>query len=318
MFEKENLIVEAKHVTKEFPVTDKKVLTACDDISLNMYRGQTLGIVGESGCGKSTFMRMVAQLEKPTSGQILFNGRDICELKGEELRQHRRHIQMVFQDPSEAFHPKMKVEEIVCEPLLNFGLISRKEMRKKAEELLALVELPAGFAGRYPHNMSGGQRQRVGIARALALEPDVIICDEATSVLDVSVQKNIVELLCRLQKEKNISIGFICHDMALVSSLSHQVAVMYLGSIVEVMEGGSVAGGAKHPYTLAMLGSVFDLGMDFTAEINSIESEAPSPMDRPGGCPFRDRCTECMEICIREKPVLKEAEPNHMVACHLF
>ncbi len=315
MFDESDRIIEARHVTKQYPVSGK-VLTACDDVSLDFYRGQTLGVVGESGCGKSTFMRMVLRLEDPTSGEIFFNGEDICGLKGEALRQHRQRIQMVFQDPSEAFHPRMKVEDIICEPLLNFKRIGRNEVTKKAEELLELVDLPAEFAGRYPHNMSGGQRQRVGIARALALEPDVIICDEATSALDVAVQKNIIELLCRLQKEKNISIGFVCHDMALVQSFAHQVAVMYLGTIVETIEGKDIATKAEHPYTLALMGSIFDLAMDFDQEIQSIESEAPSPVDRPAGCPFVDRCPYRKEICFDQKPTLHEVEPQHQVACH--
>ena len=316
MYEKENLILEAKHVTKKIQFSRNRLLTACEDISLNFYKNQTLGIVGESGCGKSTFMRMAVGLEKPSSGEILFHGKNMMELKGEELRLNRRNIQMIFQDPSEAFHPRMKVKEIICEPLLNFRLINRKQLDSKARELLEMVELPGSFADRYPHDMSGGQRQRVGIARALALEPEVIVCDEITSALDVSVQKTIVELLIKLQNEKHVSIGFVSHDLALVQQFMHQVAVMYLGNIVEIINGNEVCVNARHPYTQALLDSIFDVHMDFSKEIVSIESEVPSPLNVPAGCPFRNRCSHCMKVCEAEKPKLKEIEPCHLVACH--
>ena len=213
MFDEKDLVLEAKHVTRKFQASGGRTLTACNDVSLNLYRGKTLGLVGESGCGKSTFMRLVVSLDTPTEGEILFNGTDITKLKGEQLRQHRQHIQMVFQDPTGSMNPKMKVRDIICEPLLNFDRISKSEKDAKARELLEMVELPGDFADRFPHNMSGGQRQRVAIARALALEPEIIIMDEATSALDVSVQKTVIELIAKLQKEHNIAIGFICHDL---------------------------------------------------------------------------------------------------------
>lgn len=311
-------ILEARHVTKQFPASGGRTLKACNDINLTVYRGRTLGIVGESGCGKSTFVKMIVQMFQPTEGEILFDGKDITKLKGEELRQSRRKIQMVFQDPAAAFSPKMKIIDIITEPLMNFKLIKRSEREAKAKELLRMVELPEDFVYRYPHNMSGGQRQRIGIARALALEPEIIVCDEATSALDVSVQDRIIELLVKLQKEKGISFVFICHDMALVQSFAHQLAVMYLGNIVEVLPGNQVAHNAQHPYTQAMLGAIFSTHMDFEKKIESIESEAPSPVDAPPGCPFQNRCDRCKEICRREKPVLKEIEEGHQVACHLF
>ena len=318
MSDKKELILEAKHVTKKYPASGGRTLTACNDINLSFYKGQTLGVVGESGCGKSTFMRMVVSLEAPTEGEILYHGQDITKLKGEKLRLHRKNIQMVFQDPTAAFNPKMKIKDIICEPLLNFGLIKKSEKDATARKYLEMVELPGDFADRYPHNMSGGQRQRVGIARALALKPEIIVCDEATSALDVSVQKTIIELLVKLQKENDIAMGFICHDMALIQSFAHQVAVMYLGNIVEVMPGEKVGTDSKHPYTQALIDSVFDLQMDFSKPIESIDSEAPSPLDVPTGCPFQNRCEHCMEICKTERPVLKEIEPEHQVACHLF
>lgn len=316
--QKEEPILEARHVSRVFPISDGRSLRANNDINLKMYRGQTLGIVGESGCGKSTLMRMLVQLDQPTEGEIFFLGRNVKTLTKKERRETRRHIQMVFQDPSSALNPKMKIKDIICEPLLNFGVISRKEKDAEARRLLRLVELPEEFADRYPHNMSGGQRQRVGIARAIALEPEVILCDEATSALDVSVQKNIMELLAKLQMEKKITIGFICHDIALVSQIAHQIAVMYLGNVVEVLPGAQMKRSARHPYTVALLGSIFDTNMDFSQKIESIDSEIPSPLDVPPGCPFQNRCDRCMEICRKERPMLRKIDEGHEVACHLF
>ena len=318
MFDKKDLLIEARHVTRRFPTNDGRVLTAVNDVNLKFYRGKTLGIVGESGCGKSTFMRFLVCLDKPTEGEIFFHGKDITKMRGAELHDNRQHIQMVFQDPSTSFNPKMKIKEIVCEPLLNFDRIRPSEMDRKARELLEMVELPGDFADRYPHNMSGGQRQRVAIARAIALEPEFIVMDEATSALDVSVQKTIVELITRLQKEKNIAIGFICHDIALIESLAHQVAVMYLGNIVEVMPGGGLSNTCCHPYSRALLNSVFDVSMDFSRKIESIEGDPPSPLDLPTGCPFSNRCPNCQDRCTHDKPKLVDVESDHQVACHRF
>jgi oligopeptide/dipeptide ABC transporter ATP-binding protein len=318
MFDEKDLVLEARHVTRIFPAAGGKQLTACNDINLKFYKGKTLGIVGESGCGKSTFMRFLVSLDVPTEGEILFHGQDITKLKGENLRLNRQNIQMVFQDPAQSFNPKMKIRDIVCEPLLNFGRIKPSEKNETAAKLLEMVELPAELADRYMHNMSGGQRQRVAIARALALEPEMILLDEATSALDVSVQKTIIELITRLQKEKNITMGFICHDIGLIQSLAHEIAVMYLGNIVEVMPGESISEIAMHPYTRALLDSVFDVKMDFSKKIESIESEAPSPLDVPKGCPFCDRCDRCMDICRSERPTLKQVGEDHSVACHLY
>ena len=272
--------------------------------------------MGESGCGKSTFMRFLVWLDTPTEGEIFFHGKDITKMKGEELHDNRQHIQMVFQDPSTSFNPKMKIKEIVCEPLLNFNRINSSEVDAKARELLELVELPGDFADRFPHNMSGGQRQRVAIARAIALEPEFIVMDEATSALDVSVQKTVIELITRLQREKNISIGFIAHDLGLIESFAHQVAVMYLGNIVEVMPGEGLSDICCHPYSRALLNSVFDLKMDFSQKIKAIEGEPPSPLDLPPCCPFSNRCPDCVDDCHHTKPTLTEVAPGHMVACH--
>ena len=310
------VILELKNVTKRFPASKGRELTANDDISLKVYRGETLGLAGESGCGKSTLVRLIAKLEPVTSGEILFKGEPINDLKG---KAGHRHIQMVFQDPSQAFSPRMKVKNIVCEPLRNYGLIKRSEVLERAVRLLEMVGLDESFAERYPHSMSGGQRQRVGIARSLALEPEILICDEATSALDVSVQKSIIDLLIEIQERTHITMLFICHDISLVRNMSHRTAIMYLGSIVEVVPGRNLCGGEKmHPYTKALGDSLFYVGMDVTKPIESLDSEVPSPLDKPQGCPFRDRCGKRMEICAKEKPALKEVEPGHMIACHLF
>lgn len=316
MFKDSEIVLKASHVIKQFPASGGRTLTACNDINLNVYKGKTLGIVGESGCGKSTFVRMLISMDEPTSGEITFHGKDIVHLSGKEKWKNRQNMQMVFQDPLASFNPKMKIIDILTEPLMNFGRLKRSEKEAKARELLEMVELPADFMYRYPHNMSGGQRQRVSIARALSLEPEILVCDEATSALDVSIQKNIIELLVRIQKEKDISIVFICHDIALISAFAHQIAVMYLGHIVEVIPGEKVAKEADHPYTQALLGALFSIYMDPSKKIESIESEAPSPLDVPAGCPFQNRCEHCMEKCRTEKPVLKAVGEGHLVACH--
>lgn len=316
MFKESDIVLKAEHIVKQFPASGGRTLTACNDINLNVYKGKTLGIVGESGCGKSTFVRMVISLDKPTSGQILYHGKNLAGLSKKEIWLNRQNMQMVFQDPLASFNPKMKIVDILTEPLMNFRKIKRSQKEAKARELLEMVELPADFMYRYPHNMSGGQRQRVSIARALSLEPEILVCDEATSALDVSVQESIIELLVRLQKEKNISILFICHDLALIQSFSHQIAVMYLGHIVEVLPGEEVAHHSKHPYTQALLGAQFSIHMDPHTAIESIESEAPSPLAVPQGCPFQNRCDYCMEKCRTHKPSLKEISPGHEVACH--
>lgn len=318
MSENHEIILETRGLTKRFHTSDGRPLTACDSISLAARRGETLGIVGESGCGKSTFVKMLVQLEKPTAGAIYFRGKDIAGLSGEEARRKRQHIQMVFQDPAASFSPKMRVGDIITEPLVNFGRLLRKQRSEKARELLEMVELDADFMQRYPHSMSGGQLQRVGIARALALNPEVLVCDEATSALDVSIQKKIVALLTRLQKEKNIAMIYICHDMALVQSLSHRLAVMYLGNIVETVGGGELCETAMHPYTQALLGSVFSLHMDCCKKIETIPGDPPSPLELPPGCPFAGRCEKRMPVCKAEKPRLKDVTPGHQVACHLY
>lgn len=308
--------MDIKNLTKKFPLEDGKYVTACDDINLRAYEGETLGVIGESGCGKSTLVRTILQIHPATSGEVFFEGKDILKTKGEERRENRRKIQMIFQDPTAAFDPKMKVKDILCEPLLNFGLIKKSEIGEKARELLRMVELPEDFAERYPHSMSGGQRQRLGIARALSLEPKIVVCDEATSALDVSVQEKVCRLLVKLQKERGITYIFICHDIGLVDLMCDSIAVMYLGNIMEVIEHGRISEKARHPYSKALMRAIFKVDFRRGEKVQPLEGEIPSPRDLPSGCPFHSRCPECAEICAKEKPALKEKEPGHWTACH--
>ena len=309
-------LLEGRGLTRRYRREDGRILTACRGVDFHLSPGETLGIVGESGCGKSTLLRLISQLERPDQGTLFFQGEDITNLKGEALRRHRRHIQMVFQDPAAAFFPRMRVWEAVGEPIRNFQRCSASALKKQVGELLEQVGLPASFGERYPHSMSGGQRQRLGIARALALEPEVLLCDEATSALDVSSQKEVVELLTELQRRRNLAILFVCHDLALVHSLSHRMMVMYLGEVVEVLPGSQLAHWAAHPYTRALLDAVFTVGMDRSHAIAPLQGEAPSPIDTPEGCPFHTRCGQCTERCRSEKPLLRCLEEGHWAACH--
>lgn len=260
-------ILATKNISKSFRNPGGEIFIANSEISLNVYRGQTLGIVGESGSGKSTLSRLLVGLDTPSSGEIYFKGENVADIiKKDRFRIHR-HIQMVFQNPYSAFNPKMKIKDIVCEPLLNFGLVKRREVSLQAAKLLEMVELSGNFMNRFPNELSGGQCQRVAIARALALEPEVLICDEATSALDVSVQRSIVELLVRLQREKGIAIVFVSHDISLVRSISHEVAVMCLGKVVEKLPGKDLGIVECHPYTQNLLDSIFSIDMDFTKPI---------------------------------------------------
>ena len=319
MFKESDIVLSAKHIVKQFPASHGRTLTACNDINLNVYKGKTLGIVGESGCGKSTFVRMVISLDKPTSGEILYHGKNLADLSKKETWLNRQNMQMVFQDPLASFDPKMKIVDILTEPLINFGKLKKSEKEAKARELLEMVELPGDFVDRYPHNMSGGQRQRISIARALSLEPEILVCDEATSALDVSVQESVIELLVRLQKEKNISMLFICHDLALIRSFAHQIAVMYLGNIVEVIPGEDVTEYAVHPYTQALLSAIPEADPN-KAKANQripIKGEIPSPINPKNCCRFAERCQHATERCFKEMPQMKEIAPGHKVACHL-
>lgn len=317
MSEKREVILEAKHVTRRFAASHGRTLLANNDINLKMYKGETLGLVGESGCGKSTFMRFLVSLDTPSEGEILYRGTDITKLKGEELRNNRQNIQMVFQDPTLSFNPKMNIRDIVCEPLMNFKKIKKSEKDAVCRKLLEMVELPGDFADRYPHNMSGGQRQRVAIARALALEPEIVVLDEATSALDVSVQKTVIELITKLQREKNITFGFICHDIALVQLVAHQVAVMYLGNLVEVLPGKDLDMKAMHPYTRALMVQYLILIWTFPNQLRVLKVKLRARWIFHRDARSR-RCEHCMDICKKENPHLIEVEDGHSVACHLF
>lgn len=249
-------ILRMEDICKIFDLGGGKTLAASDHVNISLHRGETLGVVGESGSGKSTLAKILTRLYTMTSGRILFHGKDIAALKGEELRQARKHIQMVFQDPSTAFNPKQRVKQIICEPLLNYGMIKSSQVEEKAKEMLRLVDLPDDFANRYANNMSGGQRQRIAIARALVLKPEIIVCDEATSALDVSVQKTVIELLRRLQRETNVAYFFICHDLALANMFCDNIVIMQHGRVVETIND---LHNGKDPYTKKLLASIFTI-----------------------------------------------------------
>lgn len=311
-------ILEVKNIIKEFNYNNGKKLRAVDDVSFQLYPGECLGIVGESGCGKSTLAKIITHLEDTSLGKIFFHDKDITNIKGEELRQNRRDIQIIFQDPSSSFNPRMKIGEIVSEPLRNFKLMNKKESLNEGKNLLKMVGIPEDYMRRYPHQLSGGQKQRVAIARALSLKPEIIICDEATSNLDVSVQAQIIKILLDLQKDKGLSYIYIGHDLALVKNISQRILVMYLGSIVEVIDSDKLTTEAVHPYTKAILGSVFSVKGKNDNKIEIIEKDPPSPSNRPIGCNFNSRCTKCIERCFTEKPNVKQIGKNHFVACHLY
>ncbi len=323
----EDEIIRVEGVSKRFscrgrgPFCPRRSLVACNDVSLALRKGETLGVAGESGCGKSTLAKMLLSMEAPSEGRILYRGMDLVGMSRGERRRNCKNIQMVFQDSLLSFHPRKRVVDIVTEPLMNLGLIGKRDKDLRALELLDMVELPADVLYRYPHSMSGGQIQRVGIARALSVEPEVLVCDESTSALDVSVQRNVAELLVRLQRERGTTMMFICHDVALINAIAHRLAIMYLGHIVEVTPTSmDIDKKVRHPYTKALLGSIFSVRMDFSRRIKAIESEAPSAADVPPGCPFQDRCDVVMDICKREKPTLLplKGEADHLVACHLW
>ena len=276
----QEVVLDIQHMVKNFDLGGGKVLTAVNDVSLQLHKGESLAIVGESGSGKSTLVKCLVRLHRPTSGAAIYDGTDLMKLGGEPLRQSRRHIQMVFQDPNTAFNPKMRIKDIICEPLYNFDLIKSSEAEAKAKEMLRMVELPEDIVDRYPANMSGGQRQRIGIARALVLKPEILVCDEATSALDVSVQKKIVDLLLSIQRKTQLAIIFICHDLALVYQMCHRAAVMYQGSVVEVLPAGKLRE-AKHPYTRKLLSSIFPLRGKKRIEPLTTAPEAAGPVEIP-------------------------------------
>lgn len=311
----EKNLVEISHLCKMFHI-GKRELSAVSDVSLSLGKGECLGIVGESGCGKSTLIRMIIGALRPTSGQVLINGVDYWSLKKREQRAFHRKIQAVFQEPVSSFSPRMRIGAYLMEPRINYDKISGKEARREAVGLLEMVGLPEEFMGRYPHELSGGQLQRVAIARALSIMPDLLVCDEATGALDVSVQDQIARLLVRLQEERETACLFIGHDLALVRGVSQRIAVMYLGQVVETMDSETLEKDASHPYTMALLGSVLDVYCDQEKELPLLKGEPPSPLDLPKGCVFAGRCPVCKEKCMETRPQLRQVGENHFVACH--
>jgi len=276
-------------------------------------------LVGESGCGKSTTGRTLLQLYRPTSGRVFFENIDLVSLKGEDLRRTRRRMQMIFQDPYASLNPRMTVEEIISEPLVVHGVLPRKEMRDKVKELLNIVGLSSRLVDRYPHEFSGGQRQRIGVARAIALQPSLIVCDEPISALDVSIQAQVVNLLEDLQEKLGLTYLFIAHDLSMVRHISNRVAVMYLGIIVELADRNELYTNPLHPYTQALLSAVPipDPVIEERRQRIILEGDVPSPVNPPSGCRFRTRCPLAGAICAEEQPEFREVQPGHFVACHM-
>jgi oligopeptide transport system ATP-binding protein len=291
---------------------------AVDGISFAVQRGETLGLVGESGCGKSTTGRAILQLYKPTAGNVHFEGVDLIKLHGEEMRHMRRKIQMIFQDPYASLNPRMTVEQIVGEPLMVHNAASGKEINERVKQLLELVKLNPAFMSRYPHEFSGGQRQRIGVARALALQPSFIICDEPISALDVSIQAQVINLLEELQEQFNLTYLFIAHDLSMVRHTSRRVAVMYLGVIMELTTRDELYNNPLHPYTQALLSAVPvpDPLADSRRKRVILEGDVPSPANPPSGCRFRTRCPIAKPECADSRPEFREVRPGHFVACH--
>ncbi|MEW5938270.1 MAG: dipeptide ABC transporter ATP-binding protein [Chloroflexota bacterium] len=292
---------------------------AVDGVSFDVKKGETLGLVGESGCGKSTTGRAILQLYKPTAGKVEYEGKDLVQLKREPMRQMRRKMQMIFQDPYASLNPRMTVGQLVGEPLMVHNVATGEEINKRVEQLLDLVKLNPAFASRYPHEFSGGQRQRIGVARALALNPSFIICDEPISALDVSIQAQVVNLLEELQEQFGLTYLFIAHDLSMVRHISDRVAVMYLGVIMELTTRDELYSNPLHPYTQALLSAVPipDPIADSKRKRVILEGDVPSPINPPSGCRFRTRCPIAQALCAESRPEFRELRPGHFVACHL-
>ena len=315
-------VLKVEHLKKYYPVRkgafskEKAVVKACDDVSFELYAGETLGIVGESGCGKTTTIQSVIRLIEPTEGTILLSGRDFRAMRGEELKQARQKLKLIFQDPYSSLNPRMTVKEIISEPLDIAGVCEDKAERdRRVLETMEQVGLDPSYANRYPHEFSGGQRQRVGIARAIVLRPDVVICDEPVSALDVSIQAKIIKLLRQFQRELNLAYIFISHDLGVVRHIAHRVLVMYLGRVVEEGESKELFAHPMHPYTQALLASVPRMDAE-GKPAPALQGDVPSPADPPSGCLFHTRCPYAQAICAEQAPELRELEPGHKCACH--
>lgn len=312
-------LVRIRNLKKYFRVNNQE-LKAVDNLELDIYRGETVGLVGESGCGKSTAGRTILRLYEPTEGEVYFEGQDILALSQHGMKKIRRQMQIIFQDPYASLNPRMTVEEIIGEPMDIHGLASGKQRRDRIRELLELVGLDAEHMGRFPHEFSGGQRQRIGIARALALSPKFIVCDEPISALDVSIQAQVVNLLKELQQKMGLTYLFIAHDLSMVRYISDRILVMYLGNMMELASSDALHAEPLHPYTQALLSAVPvpDPNAARSKERIVLEGEVPSPINPPTGCPFSTRCSKAMDICTLEKPQWKEVKENHYTACHLY
>lgn len=320
----EENIIEIEGLKKYFPIQaglfkhTVGYVKALDGVTLQLKRGETLGIVGESGCGKSTLGRTIMGIYEPTAGTIRFNSRDITRLKGKERRLMRKELQMIFQDPYSSLNPKIVVKEAIAEPIWVNGLMDRKSAEEKAIQLLLKVGLREGDARKYPFEFSGGQRQRIGIARALSLDPRLIIADEAVSALDVSIQSQILNLLSDLKDDFFLSYIFISHNLAVVRHISDRVGVMYLGNLVEIADKHMLYQNPLHPYTQALLSAAPVARRNRTREKIILQGDVPSPAKPPAGCPFHPRCRYMMDICKEQKPALIQMEIGHQVACHLY
>ena len=318
------VLLKVENLKKYFPIRTGMFarhtgdVRAVDDISFEVYEGETLGIVGESGCGKSTTGRVIMRLHEPTDGKVTFDGVELTGLSAEEMRKTRREIQMVFQDPYASLNPRHTVEKILMEPLIVHGIGTAAEQKKKVIEYLEIVGLSSYHAKRYPHQFSGGQRQRIGIARALMTNPKLIIADEPVSALDVSIQAQVLNLMQKLQEDLNLTYIFIAHDLGVVRHISNRVGVMYLGSMVELAPSENLYAEPLHPYTQALLSAVPIPDPVYEREQILLTGDIPSPSSPPTGCTFHTRCPLAMDMCKKQVPQFKEVKPGHSVACHLY